>query len=183
MIGKLLSYFNPEGSEPTDLVHAYVYAFGLTISRLGTIVLFHSISLEMSHFGMKIRVACCAIIYRKVYLMTQTQNKSIFFYYFDCDTKLYISHCCALVHFFNQILRLSRTATGETRTGKILNLLSNDVNRFDSALFLLHYLWISPVQTIVVAYFLWQEIGVSSVLGLLALITFIPLQGLSIENR
>lgn len=71
MIGGLLSYFNPEGSKHTNLKHAYMYAFGLTISMLGSTILFHSVTLEMSHFGMKIRVACCAAIYRKVRLITQ----------------------------------------------------------------------------------------------------------------
>lgn len=67
MIGGLLSYFNPETSKHTDLARTYMYAFGLTISMLGSTVLFHSVSLEMSHFGMKIRVACCSTIFSKVY--------------------------------------------------------------------------------------------------------------------
>lgn len=41
----------------------------------------------------------------------------------------------------------------------------------------LNYLWIGPLQTIVIAYFLWQEIGVSSVVGVALLLVTIPLQG------
>lgn len=59
-----------------------------------------------------------------------------------------------------------------------MNLLSNDVNRFDIAVIFLHYLWIGPLETIVVTYFLWQEVGVSSIFGVAALLMFIPLQGL-----
>lgn len=46
----------------------------------------------------------------------------------------------------------------------------------------LHYLWIAPLETIIVTYFLWQEIGVSSVVGVVVLLMFIPLQGLYNKN-
>lgn len=64
----------------------------------------------------------------------------------------------------------------------MINLLSNDMNRFDTALVYIHYLWIGPLQTIVVAYFLWQEIGVSSIIGISTFIIFIPLQGLLLKK-
>jgi len=60
----------------------------------------------------------------------------------------------------------------------MINLISNDVNQFDMVLPKVHYLWIGPLQTIVVTYLLWQEIGVSSLIGIATLFFFIPLQGL-----
>lgn len=75
-------------------------------------------------------------------------------------------------------MRLSKTALGTATVGHVVNLLSNDVNRFDTSLLYLNYVWIGPVQTIVVTYFLWQEIEVSSIFGVAALIIFIPLQSL-----
>jgi len=74
-------------------------------------------------------------------------------------------------------MRLSNESLGETSGGRIVNLLSNDVQRFDGALFFLHFLWICPLETIIITYLLWQEIGVSSIFGVAILITFIPLQG------
>ncbi|CAI6364367.1 unnamed protein product [Macrosiphum euphorbiae] len=139
LIGRLLSYFNTEGEKTTNLEQAYMYAACLTISTLVTMVLYHIPQVDMIHYGMKMRIACCSIIFRKA-------------------------------------MRLSNTSLGETSVGRVVNLLSNDVNRFDKALFFLHFLWISPLQTIVVSYFLWQEIGVSAIFGVATLIMFIPLQ-------
>lgn len=77
-----------------------------------------------------------------------------------------------------QSLCLSNTAIGKTTVGQVINLLSNDVNRFDRAATFLHYLWIGPLQSIVVTYFLWQEIGVSSLLSIIIMTLIIPFQGL-----
>lgn len=54
--------------------------------------------------------------------------------------------------------------------------MSNDVNRFDVSLIYLPFLWIGPLETFVTIYFLWQEVGVSSVIGVITLLIFIPLQ-------
>lgn len=66
MISGLLSYFNPEESRKTEFVNAYIYASGLTMSIFGSLVIFHFSSLQMTHIGMKLRVACCATVFRKV---------------------------------------------------------------------------------------------------------------------
>lgn len=86
---------------------------------------------------------------------------------------------------FLQALKLSKTSLGETTVGQLVNLLSNDVNRFDSAINLLHYLWIAPVQTAIVTYFMFQVMGWSSFIGVLFLLLLIPLQSkkkLRLEN-
>ncbi|XP_060872281.1 probable multidrug resistance-associated protein lethal(2)03659 isoform X3 [Metopolophium dirhodum] len=41
----------------------------------------------------------------------------------------------------------------------------------------IQFLWIGPLQTILVTYFLWQEIGVSSIVGVAVFLAFVPLQG------
>jgi len=41
----------------------------------------------------------------------------------------------------------------------------------------IQFLWIGPLQTILVTYFLWQEIGVSSIVGVVVFLAFVPLQG------
>lgn len=95
--------------------------------------------LGVLHLGMKIRVACCSLIYRKA-------------------------------------LKLSKTALGETTAGQVVNLLSNDVNRFDVAVLFAHQLWVGPLETIVCTYLMYLQVGISAVFGVLALIMFIPFQ-------
>ncbi|KAL0281168.1 UNVERIFIED_CONTAM: hypothetical protein PYX00_002233 [Menopon gallinae] len=82
---------------------------------------------------------------------------------------------CSLI--YRKALRLSKTALGDATVGQVVNLLSNDVNRFDIAIIFLHYLWIGPVETIIVAYFMYEVVGWSTFLGLLFLLLLIPLQG------
>lgn len=71
---------------------------------------------------------------------------------------------------------------GETTAGQVVNLMSNDVTRFDVAVVFLHYLWIGPIETCVVTYFMWREVGVSAAIGVASLLLFIPLQGDKFSN-
>ncbi|XP_032678093.1 probable multidrug resistance-associated protein lethal(2)03659 isoform X2 [Odontomachus brunneus] len=83
--------------------------------------------------------------------------------------------CCSLI--YRKALKLTRTALGETTIGQAVNLLSNDVSRFDVAIIFLHYLWIGPLETMVLMYFMYTEVEISSVIGVAVLLLFIPLQG------
>ncbi|XP_038065584.1 multidrug resistance-associated protein 4-like [Patiria miniata] len=82
--------------------------------------------------------------------------------------------CSGLI--FRKALRLSNLALGETTIGQLVNILSNDVNRFDLAFRLLHYLWIAPLQLTIVVALAWREIGVSCLAGTSILIFMAPLQ-------
>ncbi|KAF0769463.1 multidrug resistance-associated protein 4-like isoform X1, partial [Aphis craccivora] len=82
--------------------------------------------------------------------------------------------CCSLI--FRKTLCLSHKTFGETADGQVINLITNDVNRFDCVKNL-NYLWIGPLQIIVGIYFLWQDIGVSLLVGVATFFFFIPLQG------
>uniref|UniRef100_A0A8C0DV65 ATP binding cassette subfamily C member 4 n=1 Tax=Balaenoptera musculus TaxID=9771 RepID=A0A8C0DV65_BALMU len=75
-----------------------------------------------------------------------------------------------------EALRLSNLAMGKTTTGQIVNLLSNDVNRFDQVTIFLHFLWAGPLQAIIVTILLWMEVGISCLAGMAVLIILLPLQ-------
>lgn len=54
--------------------------------------------------------------------------------------------------------------------------MSNDVNRFDLSILYVPFLFIGPLQTVAITYFLWREVGMSSIFGIVALLIFMPLQ-------
>jgi ATP-binding cassette subfamily C (CFTR/MRP) protein 4 len=62
--------------------------------------------------------------------------------------------------------------------GEAVNLLSNDVMRFDASLLFSVYVWIGPIHTLIVLYLMWREIGIAAVVGIATLLLFIPLQGM-----
>uniref|UniRef100_H3CYA7 Multidrug resistance-associated protein 4 n=1 Tax=Tetraodon nigroviridis TaxID=99883 RepID=H3CYA7_TETNG len=83
----------------------------------------------------------------------------------------------ALCHMiYRKALVLSSEATVLTTTGQIVNLLANDVNHFDEITLELHYLWVGPVQALVIVVLLWYEVGPSCLAGLGAVILMLPLQ-------
>lgn len=80
---------------------------------------------------------------------------------------------------YRKMLRLSQTALNEAATGKVVNLMSNDVNRFDPALELIHYIWIIPFQMVVVSYFMFMTMGYAAFGGILVIgLQAEPIQGM-----
>ncbi|XP_068446641.1 ATP-binding cassette sub-family C member 4-like isoform X2 [Clinocottus analis] len=83
----------------------------------------------------------------------------------------------AMCHMiYNKALRLSSSAMGKTTTGQIVNLLSNDVNKFDDVTIFLHFLWVGPLQAAAVVGLLWVEIGPSCLAGMVVLLFLMPTQ-------
>ncbi|XP_070142244.1 probable multidrug resistance-associated protein lethal(2)03659 [Drosophila kikkawai] len=62
---------------------------------------------------------------------------------------------------YRKSLRLSTTALGAATSGHVVNLISNDVSRLDSNILFTHFLWIGPLQTVLVTYLMYlQVIGI-----------------------
>ncbi|XP_074155461.1 LOW QUALITY PROTEIN: ATP-binding cassette sub-family C member 4 [Sminthopsis crassicaudata] len=98
----------------------------------------------------------------------------LYFYHVQCTgMKLRVAMCHMI---YRKALRLSNAAMGKTTTGQIVNLLSNDVNKFDQVTIFLHFLWAGPIQAIAVTALLWLEIGVSCLAGMVVLLILLPLQ-------
>lgn len=61
--------------------------------------------------------------------------------------------------------------------GQVINLMTNDVGKFDMAMAFIHDLWKGPLESILLGYFIYREIGISAVIGMAFMLSFIPLQG------
>ncbi|XP_039296147.1 probable multidrug resistance-associated protein lethal(2)03659 [Nilaparvata lugens] len=81
--------------------------------------------------------------------------------------------CVSLV--YRKCLRLNRTALGDTSPGKIVNLISNDVSRFDLVVVTCHYMWIAPLLAVIIGTILYMELGVSGLYGIAAIFIIVPL--------
>lgn len=64
MLGLLLDYFQPNST--TTKEEAFWYAGGVVALNGMVVLLNNQFLMNAFHYGMKIRAACCALIYRKV---------------------------------------------------------------------------------------------------------------------
>ncbi|XP_046392253.1 probable multidrug resistance-associated protein lethal(2)03659 [Ischnura elegans] len=92
---------------------------------------------------------------------------------FQIGMKIRIATCSLI---YRKSLRLTCTALGDTAIGKVINLLSNDVARFDIAPIIVNYLWISPIAAVIVGFLVYEEIGISSFVGIAAVFAVVSLQ-------
>ncbi|XP_014219727.1 multidrug resistance-associated protein 4-like [Copidosoma floridanum] len=81
--------------------------------------------------------------------------------------------CSSLI--YRKTTKLS--SAGQAAGGLIINLLSNDVARFDLVFLFLHYVWIMPIQGVLVTYLIWRQVGISSLVGVLFIVVLtLPVQ-------
>ncbi|KAH9634025.1 hypothetical protein HF086_001227 [Spodoptera exigua] len=79
---------------------------------------------------------------------------------------------------FRKIMRMSNGSLGDTAAGKVVNILSNDLQRFDLCMMFLHYVWIIPLQVAAVIYLGYLQAGTAAFIGFAALIIIaLPFQG------
>lgn len=72
---------------------------------------------------------------------------------------------------------------GQTPAGKLVNLLSNDLQRFDTTSLYLHYLWLMPIQAVAAFYVMYRSVGIACLAGMAAMaLEALPLQGKIVEN-
>ncbi|CAG2176440.1 unnamed protein product, partial [Oppiella nova] len=73
-------------------------------------------------------------------------------------------------------LRLSRASLGKATVGHIVNLMSNDVSRFDAFSMDACYLLVAPIQTAIAIYIIYTEIGYYCFVGVALLLLFMLFQ-------
>lgn len=57
-----------------------------------------------------------------------------------------------------------------------MNLIANDVSRFDMVSMFIHHMWSGPLSTLIIGYFLYVEAGFAGVLGIAAVFVVVPIQ-------
>ncbi|EGD79314.1 ABC transporter [Salpingoeca rosetta] len=86
-------------------------------------------------------------------------------------------HClrtATIALVYKKALKLSTKGAHDVTVGHMTNLVSNDVERFFLALPYIHFIWIGPVQTIVVAVLLWDLVGAYALCGIGLIVLLIP---------
>uniref|UniRef100_A0A3Q3G2R2 Multidrug resistance-associated protein 4 n=1 Tax=Labrus bergylta TaxID=56723 RepID=A0A3Q3G2R2_9LABR len=100
----------------------------------------------------------------------------LYFYHVQrAGMKIRVAMCHMI---YRKALCLNSKALAKTTTGQIVNLLSNDVNKFDEITLYLHFLWIGPLQAATVTLLLFYIIGPSGLAGMAVLFILMPVQAI-----
>ncbi|XP_063633563.1 ATP-binding cassette subfamily C member 4-like [Cydia splendana] len=140
-----INYFSGEAT-PEAYRNAHIYNFLMNVCSVVTALMLNHLQLSQGAVGMRIRIACCSLLYRK-------------------------------------ILKLDRTGLSKTEPGQVINLMSNDVMRFDMVTLFLHYLWVMPVVVPVVSYLVWQHVRWATFAALLVIFVQTLLVQSYLSNR
>ncbi|XP_063393657.1 ATP-binding cassette subfamily C member 4-like [Cydia fagiglandana] len=137
-LSMLLAYWEPG----TDMSYEQAVYCATAVILMSLLIAFlnHHGAYSTQQFGMKVRIAACSLIYRKV-------------------------------------MRMSSGALAQTTAGQVVNLLSNDVNRFDYAFIYSHFIWLLPLQVVLVCYLIYIKIGYAAIVGVIGIVLqTIPVQ-------
>lgn len=157
-----MTYFSPGGDKEITETDAYLFAGGIVLCSLLSVTVFHPFILYAFQLGMRVRLTCCSLIYKKVSALDRT--------YF-----LHISHF-RFRHHRAQALKLTKSVTVDGLNGQVINLMSNDVARFDVTMGFVHDLWKGPIELFLMGYFIYREIGYYGLTGIGFLLCFLPIQ-------
>lgn len=120
------------------------------------------------------------IIYDACYLLfftmlAVTLAHPFFFQTYHIGMKCRVAACHLI---YKKSLRLSQSAMSQTTVGQMVNLLSNDVNRFDQVCQLMPYLVMAPLQaTIIITILsLWYLGAYPTLASLVAIIMYVLVQ-------
>ena len=70
----------------------------------------------------------------------------------------------------------------KTTTGQVINLISNDVSKFEEFSINIHHIWAAPLEALIVFALIWKEIGIPTLFGYGVLLLLVPLQSFLVKN-
>lgn len=97
------------------------------------------------------------------------------FYALNGSCKLRVA-CGGLI--YKKALKILRASAEEGQNGKIINILSSDLARFELAFAFLHDIWDGPFEMILFLIVIYWQISWAGVIGVVFMLAFIPLQGI-----
>ena len=77
---------------------------------------------------------------------------------------------------YKRLLSLPTWAIMKTTTGQVINLISNDVSKFEEFSVNMHHIWAAPLEACIVFGLIWKEIGIPTLFGYGVLLLLVPLQ-------
>lgn len=77
-----------------------------------------------------------------------------------------------------KILKVGTTHFDSKTGGDVANLLANDTDRVEKAMIFLTYMFVGPIQVVVVIFVILPEIGFSFLSGFLLLLLFVPFKAI-----
>ncbi|KAI8903008.1 P-loop containing nucleoside triphosphate hydrolase protein [Globomyces pollinis-pini] len=186
LAGKILDDWNVElKKENPKLLHTLVRIFGLHFGLAGISYFLEGIAQLMEGYFLS-----------RLLLWFQTPNApvdEVYWYGGFLSLALFIHGILHHVQFFETMrvgmrLRVGLTAaiyqkclelsiSNTQSTGLIVNLVSNDVQRFEDAAPFAHFFWAGPVQLLTLSYFIYREVGWSFLAGTIGVLLLIPIQG------
>lgn len=95
------------------------------------------------------------------------------FYIIESGIKFRLG-CSALV--YKKVLRLSKSTSFTGMNGQVINLLTNDVSKFETMFCYMHDIVKGPVEILCMGYIIYLEIGWSGLIGIAFMCLFIPIQ-------
>lgn len=111
------------------------------------------------------------IVLSTAYFLT---NHPLLFHEMNVACRIRVA-CSAMI--YQKILRLTKSTAEESQNGEIINLLTNDLYRFELAIQFLQDIWRGPTQSIVYLVLIYMEIGAAGLIGVAFLLSFFPMQG------
>ena len=79
-------------------------------------------------------------------------------------------------------MQLNQTALQQTDVGQLVNLMTNDVSRFEDCARFLAYLLACPIQVLVSFIILYFTLGPSGFIGIVVMILVVPIQSIQFSN-
>ncbi|KAJ4435713.1 hypothetical protein ANN_18329 [Periplaneta americana] len=203
ILGKVLEYFQVHSKMPQN--EMIMYSGILAIAFMLMAFVCHHHYFKAVHYGMQMRVACGSLIYRKLDPpVVQSCPLNVCDIPLGCSyrppgmwriTKVLTYEECApsgdvaTVHTvfpvhathvpvnFTRSLRLGQATVQDAATGQLVNLLSNDVARFDRVFINTIQLPLLPFAAAFIAFQLWNIAQWAGIIGFFVVICITALQG------